>query len=131
MKKEAKKIVTWELKNPAEPMVTLSQPTGTQFARRYSQMIVALYKHYGQTISKKKVFEMVTKAIDQSYKPSVSDHVYSLLSMVNIFQRKETFNELLTIGEQIGDDLIAEFERYGNVDFFTVQKIVERALELS
>ncbi len=33
MKKEAKKIVTWKLKDPAAPMVTLSQPAGTLFAR--------------------------------------------------------------------------------------------------
>ena len=58
MKKEAKKIVTWRLKDPAAPMITLSQPAGTLFARRYFQIIIALYKYYDQAISKKKVFEL-------------------------------------------------------------------------
>ncbi|MBD5068951.1 MAG: hypothetical protein HDT50_01975 [Lactobacillus sp.] len=77
MKKEAKKIVTWKLKDPAAPMVTLSQPAGTLFARRYSQMIIALYKYYDQAISKKKVFELVTKAIDQ-----IIDPAYLIMSIV-------------------------------------------------
>lgn len=131
MKKEAKKIVTWKLKDPAAPMVTLSQPAGTLFTRRYFQMIIALYKYYDQAISKKTVFELVTKAINQNYRPSVSDHIYSLIPIVNIFQRKETFNELLTIGEKLGDSLIDEFECYGKVELSTLQSLIDQAFRLS
>lgn len=112
-------------------MVTLSQPAGTLFARRYFQMIIALYKYYDQAISEKTVFELVTKAINQNYRPSVSDHIYSLIPIVNIFQRKETFNELLTIGEKLGDSLIDEFECHGKVELSTLQSLIDQAFRLS
>ena len=94
-------------------------------------MIIALYKYYDQAISKKTVFELVTKAINRNYSPSVSDHVYSLIPIVSIFQRKETFNELLTIGEKLGDSLSDEFERYGKVEPATLQSLIDQAFKLA